>query len=69
MTFTLTFAWWQVPLALAVVVFLLGMLAAHMSERADSSPYNFVPAFIGSCTLLATVALLFGALCAWLAGR
>ena len=69
MTFTLTFAWWQVPLALAVLVFLLGMLAAFRSERADSSPYNFVPAFIGYGTLLVTVALLLGALCAWLAGR
>lgn len=69
MTFTLTFAWWQVPFTLAVLVFLLGSWWMVREDRRNRSAYNFVPPLIGYGTMLATLLLLLGALIAWLAGR
>lgn len=67
MTLVYVFAWWHLPLALAVLVLVLGLWWAASMD--DGYGFNPVPAFVGCGTFVATAGLLVGALCAWLAGR
>lgn len=66
MTLTLTFAWWMAPVALAVLVLIICLWAC---AKTDGGAFNPVPGLIGCATILVVIALLFGALFAWLAGR